>query len=370
MKIQSFFYPLTFIVGVIFALGMIGCNTDTSSSILFSREDFTVGQREVVYTHAQRNSRNLVWWPDGNMGVINEGNGTYVFYAANSIQTVMTVGTLDEPAKYSSKDIRILNPKENSDYMSGGHIYLLDENTLLLFYHAEQYRDGYYRNFASMTGAAVSTTKDENGRFIDFVDLGLIISSNRPFSNTSNRAMDMLGTASVLYNGYIYFYFRDYIDGVAWTINNLTVARASISDIRTAVNNGTAPVFLKYYNGGFSEPGLGGRSSPLENGNPGSSWLDISYNSYINKFIIAAIQWQSPTDQYLYITVSDDGINWSRRFLISDEAGEHFFSTIIGIGDDPQVTGKEFYIYYTHSISGAWDRWSDAQLLRRKITLN
>jgi hypothetical protein len=80
-------------------------------------------------------------------------------------------------------------------------------------------------------------------------------------------------------------------------------------------------------------------------------------------------QWRREGSSALYFTISDDGINWSRRMLISDEAGELFYPSIMGTGDDPRITGREFYIYYTHSLVGAWNRWGDAQLVRRKISM-
>ena len=72
----------------------------------------------------------------------------------------------------------------------------------------------------------------------------------------------------------------------------------------------------------------------------------------------------------LYLAVSDDGINWSNRILIVDDRGEKFYPSIIGLGDNPRITEEEFYIYYTHSITGHFDRWNDARLIRRRIVLS
>jgi hypothetical protein len=346
---------------------LIGCANGTTSDSL----TFTVGQGEVIYTKEQRDALGLFWWPDGNIGAVNNDNGTYVFYAANGPQIGMTVGSLDKLGEYASQGITVLNQKTDNNYIAGGPVYKFDENTLLLFYHMEKHPGNDGTRFYSMLGVAASTTKDSQGHFIDFRDLGLIISSNRPYSDTIAHAVEMLGAGLAIYNGYVYIYFSDYIDGTNfWNVNQLAVARASISDIATAVNNNAAPAFMKYYNGSFSEYGLGGKSSPLESGNPSTTWLDMSYNSYLSKFLMVAAQYKTPNQVDLYLAVSNDGLNWSNRMLISNEAGEKFYPTIIGMEDEPRVTGKEFYIYYTHSIAGAWDRWSDAKLLRRKITLN
>jgi len=333
--------------------------------------DFTIWQSEVIYTQGQRVTRNLNWWPDGNIGAVNNGDGTYTFYAANGGRVAMTVGTLNKPFGSSTRILNIQNQIEANDYIAGGPVYRVDENTLLLFYHLEKSPGGDGRRFYSMLGAAVSTTRNNRGHFIDFKDLGIIIRSNRPFRDNAISAVEMLGAAFAEYDGYLYVYFSDYIDGpYFWNRNQLAVARASVYDIREAINNNTAPVFMKYYRGGFTENGLGGMSSQLEIGNPSIRWLDISFNSYLNKFLMVAAQHIASDQVDLYLAVSDDGINWSRRILIANDRGEKFYPSIIGLGDDPRITGEEFYVYYTHSIIGAWDRWRDARLVRRRIILN
>jgi hypothetical protein len=378
MKKNSGF--MAFIAEIMLVFIFIGCTTtaqpvEKDKTVTFPNiANFTVWQSEVVYTQVQRKSRNLNLWPDGNIGVVNKGDGNYTFYAANGSSTNMAEGNLDKPAQNSNRNITILKQKNtNLNYMAGGPVYKLNEDTLLLFYHSEISPRGDGREFYSMLGVAVSTTKDRNGNFIQFEDLGFIISSNRPFRDIvgEGQSVEMMGAGFAEYNGYLYVYFSDYIDGDSFgNINQHAVARASISEIATAVNTGTAPVFMKYFNGKFTENGLGGMSSPLEIGNPGTAWFDMSYNSCINKFLMFVTQWYASNNVKLYLAISDDGIKWSSRILIADEAGEIFYPSIIGLGDDPRITGKEFYIYYTHSINGAWDRWSDAKLLRRKITLD
>jgi MYXO-CTERM domain-containing protein len=72
----------------------------------------------------------------------------------------------------------------------------------------------------------------------------------------------------------------------------------------------------------------------------------------------------------LYLTTSVDGINWAPRQAVVTDVGEQFYPTLIGTGADPTHTGQSFYVYYTDSRKGAWNRWKDAQLVRRQITLD
>jgi hypothetical protein len=71
----------------------------------------------------------------------------------------------------------------------------------------------------------------------------------------------------------------------------------------------------------------------------------------------------------LFVTWSDAGIVWAGRRKLADEQGESFYPSIVGFGEDPRQTGTHFYVYYTFSEKGGWDRWSDAVIARRKITV-
>ena len=358
---------------------IIGC--DDPKSKQDQSINFQIGAKEQLHTRSEMDNAGLNYWPDGSMGVIKHSDTSYSFYTAGSGgKVILTQGSLTKLFQESVQTIPISNPKASFQYMSGGPIYKLDENTLLLFYHAEQWPDGTaYTRFYSRIGLAVSKTKNADGQFIDFSDLGVILQTNRPFSNSVNEGecVDILGGQFVAYNGYLYVYFRDYNNNENdfWDMNQLAVARASLADITTAVNANSAPVFKKYFNGGWNEAGIGGKSSKLESSNRDTAWIDVSYNTHLNKFLLAVAEYKYNPDWSiktvdLYFAFSDDGINWSDRILVSDEAVELFYPTIIGTGDEPRITGKDFYLYYTHSVTGTWNRWNDLNLIRRKITFD
>lgn len=70
------------------------------------------------------------------------------------------------------------------------------------------------------------------------------------------------------------------------------------------------------------------------------------------------------------MTWSDDGIAWAERKILVDENGECFYPSILGFGDDQRQTGTEFYVYYSLSTKGGFERWHDAVIARRKITVS
>ncbi len=133
------------------------------------------------------------------------------------------------------------------------------------------------------------------------------------------------------------------------------------------VGQGTS--FTKYYNGGWTESGLGGKSSYLENLNPGNSWLSVSNNDYLGQLVMVSSQ-GSANGVDLAMTTSSDGVNWAPRQPVAVDPGEQFYPSILGTGPDPTHSGQSFYVYYTDSKKGAWGRWKDAQLLRRQITVD
>ena len=148
------------------------------------------------------------------------------------------------------------------------------------------------------------------------------------------------------------------------------VARAKFIDVAKSIKEGKPAIWKKYYNGKFSEPALGGESSPLEEGNPRTRSMDVSYITAVEKYIMVVattVPGSEETTAELHATWSDDGIRWAKRVPLANDGGEMFFPSIVGIEDGARQTGEAFYIYYTFSKAGAWDRWSDAVIARRRV---
>jgi hypothetical protein len=316
----------------------------------------SIGPRQTIYTASQ--PKSLGSWPDGNMGVISNGDGTYDFYAANSSSAQLVTGTLDDPAQSKKKKVTIYNvPKKTYKYVAGGPVYE-DEATGARFmvYHAEIHKKGKY---SSLLGLAAST--DPNGQA--FWDLGPIIEPNMPHLQAS-WSVDVGGGSFAVHDGYFNVYYRDYMAN--GSSSELAVARAPVAQLVSNSLNGMATPFTKYYNGSWSQPGRGGQSSPLEPGNPANWWSSVSYNEYLDQLVLVSSQWQSGgTLADLYLSTSPDGVNWSPRQPLVLDAGEQMYPTIVGLGDDPQITGQSFYVYYTDG-----KRWKNAQLARRMVTFD
>ncbi len=321
---------------------------------------FSVGAKETIYSSSKRKSK-AASWPDGNFGVLSNGDGTYDFYAANSSKIKVTSGTLNDPAAKKIGTGKIYNvPKKTYSYVAGGPVYEDPASgARLMVYHAEKH---FGSRYSVDLGLAVSF--DPKG--LDFFDLGPIITPNIPVGQNPYSS-DLGGGSFAIKDGQFNVYFRDYLanpqDGFS---SELAVARAPVADLVSNSLNGIRTSFTKYYNGGWTEPGIGGRSSPLEVGNPTNWWSSVSYNDYLDQMVLVSSQWQAGgTGPDLYLATSPDGVNWSARQPLVLDSGEQMYPTILGTGEDPQITGQSFYVYYTDG-----SRWGNAQLARRLVMLD
>ena len=199
-----------------------------------SRPEFTVSKVKTIYTRDERVARGLRYWPDGNIGFVPSGKGRVDFYAANSIRSAHTVGTLDAPAARTVQtafDIRGVG--RQFAYRAGGPMYRNnDTGMLLMFYHAERHFGRNGAIFYSEIGMAVST---DGGR--RFRDLGIVLSPH--VSPSPQFTVEMGGGTFTIHDGYFYVFFRDAMNrrqGI-----NLAVARAPISEVIHAAKSGKTP---------------------------------------------------------------------------------------------------------------------------------
>jgi len=223
---------------------------------------FSVGAKDTVYTSSQR-KKKAKYWPDGNFGVLSNGDGTYDFYAANSSKIKVTTGTLDNPAAKKIGNAKIYGiPKKTYSYVAGGPIYEDPTSGMrLMVYHAE-------KHFGSRYSVDLGLAASVDPKGLAFFDLGPIITPNIPVGQNPYSS-DLGGGTFAIKDGQFNVYFRDYLanpeDGFS---SELAVARAPLADLISNSLNGIQTSFNKYYNGGWTEPGIGGRSSALEVGNP------------------------------------------------------------------------------------------------------
>jgi hypothetical protein len=99
---------------------------------------------------------------------------------------------------------------------------------------------------------------------------------------------------------------------------------------------------------------MGGKYTPLNIKPLGFLHGDAAYNSYLNRYIMVTRTGKvreigGPADtSAIVISFSEDGIRWSEWETIHTDNHLHDYPSIISEGDDNEVTGKSFWVYYKY----------------------
>lgn len=358
------------------SLPLVGCHSLHEANMTAARgaqqsSIASVGPAEPILV----SERKPYSWPDGTMGLLKETDGkSYRFFAASAGVPLMTKGSLDDPIRDEIHELKIEGAPARYQYFAGGPIYNSDRNGLLLmFYHAEIYTSPPgYLPFYSELGLARST---DGG--ITWKDLGLVItphaSVTSEYFQISHRSFDVGWGAYAIVGEYFYLYYKDLLhEGDQFRPVNVAVARAKIEDVLDAAEKVSGVTrWEKFYQGSWAEPGIGGRSSPLDEKNRDSIIIaDVAYSSYLKKYISIGIGEPWPNTD-LNLCESADGIYWSNCRKIVNDEGHNYYATLIGLEHNPHTLDREFFVYYINSkdFAATGNRNKDGVLYRRRVTM-
>jgi len=331
-------------------------------------------------------------WPDTPMGVIKTANG-YEFFASDGgfhgRQTfeghtfgnnkwgsvVTTSGELWNPLGNSAPlDVSIspnpdasVNPNYPSyTYMGGGPVYqvpagMTGAGNLLVVYHAEFPNDALY----AALGLAASA---DNGQH--WTDLGEIIRLNQAYQAGLDGFEIGDGPLVLSPDGkYFYLFLPDWIaNGTPHptTATNVSVARAPVSALLEAAFGSTRQhtvVFQKYYRGSWDlQPGIGGESTDLNPQSQYSGYLDIHFNSALKRYVMII-----SNDTTFAYSESVDGLHWTVPTALGDFGPIAAYPTAVGLGADPHVLDKTFFIFFTHLPTDGTG-WTNGALHRLTLT--
>jgi hypothetical protein len=311
-------------------------------------------------------------WPDSEFGVFKTGP-IYSFFASdgghhdanNKYGSVTrTFGTLDNPLGWFPPiDViihrnpdRKINPNYGAyTYLGGGRIYRVPQGRpcagkLLDVYHAEI---NTATSFYSLLGLAVSL---DGG--IRWRDLGEIIRPNQPYRKA--LAGFDIGSPQLVISPdgrYFYVYFPDWIaNGTIYptTATIVSVARAPIASVLDAAfgQHPHAAAFEKFYRREWDQPGIGGLSTDLNPhaGYAGSS--NVAYNSALKRYSMI-----TDDTQNIAYAESSDGLAWTLPVLLFQNTNSQTsadYAVPIGVGEDPNILGRRFYVFFTHGSARGW----------------
>lgn len=369
-----FFWARYFLVGAFF-LWSVGFQSRCWAQYIIQ-----AGQTRVVLSENQIQSFNLKWFPDGSMFPVTIGNETYYFAAnggpGNSSETG-TIGLASHNTSLTSSSenygkylgelaplwvdsdgtpVSSLRPglqqpspdgsQFDRDYAGGGTVYWdPGSSKLIQIYHGERHFDGDPKQFYSSLGIAISSDAGKT-----FQKLGLIIQPELPPSQgvkvpSSSGSLVKMGD-------YFYLYYSDISpDGTCAGVSAgglpcVTVARASVSDVISSAVHGKVAPWSKYYNGTFSESGVGGKFSPLFTtpGNVWPRWPMVTPDPY--KGIYFMVYAAGATG--LVLRESSDGLNWGAPVqIVTAETGETInYPSIVSVEKTPERPGESFTVLY------------------------
>ena len=309
-----------------------------------------VGAREVLMDAAERRRQNLTYWPDGNIGWVKRGD-TIDTYAANAGK----VAKVNHDVKQKSFRVvyaqqAILGLKQNFSYAGGGPVLRQGGRGLLLVYHAERHPGGDARRFYSSLGLARS---DDDGA--NFYDLGEFIRPHVPFNAAETSAIEVGGGTLIEMGGRYVVFFND---------REAPASAGQMTRAATAGSPDQLAAWQKFRDGQFSTPALNGDFSPS---NLTPAWASVARIQGSNQLVMAYARKRGDAFE-IRLASSGDGLDWTDETAVEDGLKEAFYPSIVGFGADEGVVGASFFVYYTGSATGGWQRWQDAALMRRSVT--
>jgi len=367
------------------------------TSSLAAPVGFTVSPPETVMTSAQMKERGIREFDTG-IYMIAEREQCKWFSTCSKTpegQTI-SVGPRDEPFSYLAEcgvQIEGLpNRRIDRDYAGNfgwfANVYDIGNGHVLGFVHCEESMKDRTANSVEerakdhpnpARGAGVYfrfglALSRDGGRHWQW--LGYILEPELSLRDwyMGAKANINIGYANyILKDGWFQVYYRDshWVDGVVK--DGVAVMRAKVDDVVRAAEAGKVTMWHKYHDGEWSEPGLGGKFTPLNIPTRGLMHGDAAYNSYLKKYILVTRghKWEAVNKSEVQMTTSDDGLTWSDWQVLYQDKHLNDYPTIITTGDNSEVTGKEFYVYYLkHHDRIMPEKFGQVRFDRVKVTLD
>lgn len=169
----------------------------------------------------------------------------------------------------------------------------------------------------------------------------------------------------IIKEDYFYLYYVDARDKPDTFIQGTAVARARMEDVLAAAENMQTTPWKKYYDGEWNENGMGGGKFTALNLDPkGYLHGDAAYNSYLDKYVLVTRYGKHTgpdglpmTRGSVLIAFSQDGITWSDWQTVHEDDHLHDYPSVISMGDDNEVLGKSFWVYYKYCCDHVLPEW-------------
>jgi hypothetical protein len=341
-----------------------------------------------LITHTQALAIGESPIPDEHPTYLRYSDGSVKFWiqggGGTSIFTTTDFTTLT-PSPNPLKATPVLGPSNplgsafDADYAGGSSIFTARNGTdLLLLYHAENHYGVIENATNGITFyASIGLARSSDGG-VTWSRSGPIITGREAMGPYPGKNMGGVGAANpsaLITGGYIYVVFADEASktGPYNGIGVTCIARAPIS------SDGAVGSWMKYYNGSFSESGLGGQCSKIvptpktSTGNNFTNNPDLSFNDALNAYVLVF-----ESDDGMYYSTSSDLMNWANpiqfmKFDVTNQlalntvgASYHYYPLLLSPNyPSEQLTGSSGYLYYASGVLDAKQGQSVHSLWRR-----
>lgn len=279
-----------------------------------------VGNQQILLGSGQY---GLNYFPDQPVSVISQRplrcfmtveNYSVAFHGRdwNSLRPVKTILTKGQKGSF------------DNSYAGVGGVYV-DGRNVFLFYHAEDHeglpKEKYYNQHSFIGSVALAVSRDGDN---SFRKLGQILTAKHPKKKGSKCGG--VGDISICVDKTNTYLLAHYVDYSRFTGRGVQtcVARSKISD------KGKPGTWKKYFNGRFSEPGLGGRESHIlswfskKGSHKGDAYSPhVVYSKHLGKYlmvfngvsqaeVVKGKEVHKPKVSGIYLTSSDDAIHWDK----------------------------------------------------------
>jgi len=297
------------------------------SAISLNAQEFSLGDARKV-PEPKPDLPIYKYSPDGHCTLLRQGSSRMMFWPGED--SYRTTGT----SVFDMKNcVKVLPMGSRGDYDNGGawlySVFQRGNGRLLGFYHAEDHR--FPLSPASDVTAYKSIARCTSE------DSGLTW-GNREQILTSHQPKPLMAFWSGL---------GDHC--TVWDEKNRRYLcffqeNGRLCMAMSADPEGRPGSWRKWYKGGFTEPGLGGRATPIPSlahhsgGNPSVLW-----NTFLGRWVMVWHRWEGD----IWISTSENLTDWSPPKLLlgqPSKAGKVWYPTLIGESDE--VGGQSVSLLY------------------------
>ena len=321
----------------------------------------SVGEQEILLSDKELGLQSM---PEG-IGVIENRSGRVRLLLGAGYSTYLVEGT--DLKHLTSLPRLVLGPGEPGEFDNGAaqvFAVVRSNSKLYAFYQAEDSEGLPANTLFGVSGFYLSIgLAESNDDGYTWAKKGQIIRCAKPKEwaidpHQGGRGVGLPGGLADASERHFYIYYTDLSTPQGGTGGQICVARCSLDDGPPLPGN-----WKKYFQGDFTEPGLGGRETPIidlyASGHTGARYARPTYSKSLGKYVMVfnvnqAKEWADglpAQNSGIYLALSDDLIKWSGQVKLVSNYTQRVLGKSISVSptilfdQDDKPSGWIIYAY-------------------------